>query len=324
MRRLFKSLGFLTTVCLFGLLSFNPSGDLRYNVDGWTVRHWDLAPSVKPACALPRSGGYPCGGSAGSYTLTGPTTGNIDVASQFTVKGNGPTTVLITPSDTSNHGVFSPTTVNLAGVNPVTFNYSPLQAGTYNISTTNGGALTNPTPISYTVSNLASSGYPGLTATWAVQNGSTITTGQTGPFGGTDAAKITEDSSLNYHDIDYSSAISVNTGQTYTLSVMVKEGTGTRNIDVSFVAPDSSSALVAAFNASTGAFLGDGSWGSATLSSTNTLSLGSGWFLVQVSGTMGTMTSGFYTIWMDSGSNGVGTYTGDGASNILVSRTTMQ
>lgn len=323
MCRLLKSLGFLATVCLFGLLSFNPSGDLRYSVDGWTLRHWDIVPSVKPACALPRSGGYPCGSSAGSYTLSGPSTGNIDVAGQFTLRGNGPTTVLITPSDASNHGIFSPTTINLSGVNPVTFNYSPLQAGTYNISTANGGALTNPTPISFTVSNLASSGYPGLTATWGVQNASTITTGQTGPFGGTDAAKITEDSSLNYHNIAYA-GISVNTGQTYTLSVMVKEGTGSRNIDVSFVAPDSSQALAAAFNASTGAFLNDTSWGGIVVSSTNTLSLGSGWFLVQVSGTLGTMTSGNFVLWMDGGSNTVGTYQGDGASNILVSRTTMQ
>jgi hypothetical protein len=91
------------------------------------------------------------------YTLTGPTTGEVSVAStNFTVAlGAGVTvsgTVTITPHDAGAGagGTFTPTTVGLTNAAPsATFTYTPASTGTKTISTTNSSTLTDPASLSY-------------------------------------------------------------------------------------------------------------------------------------------------------------------------------
>lgn len=92
---------------------------------------------------------------ATATTLTGPTSGTIGVASSnFTVGANGPITgtVVITPSDSGAGGTFTPTTVSINTGSPTgTFTYTPASGGNKTISTTNGGGLSNPASIAFTV-----------------------------------------------------------------------------------------------------------------------------------------------------------------------------
>jgi hypothetical protein len=92
-----------------------------------------------------------------TYTLTGPTTGTVSVAStNFTVAlAAGVTvsgTVTITPHDagTGAAGTFTPSTVGLTNAAPsATFTYTPASTGIKTISTTNSGTLTDPASLSY-------------------------------------------------------------------------------------------------------------------------------------------------------------------------------
>lgn len=318
MRRLLKSLGFLTTVCLFGLLSFNPSGDLRYNVDGWTIRHWVLAPSVKPACALPRSGGYPCGssGAATSYTLSGPTTGSLGQAtSNYTVQANGTAAQTITPNDTSSCGFFTPTTVNLANTNEIFFTYTPIKTGSYNIATTNSGTLTNPAAIGFSISNLLP-GYPGFTAGWTGSS-LTLTTGVADPCGGSAAASILENTTNDYHQV-LSSSVTLTANQTYTISMIVKQSVGSDDILIGLSDPTAAAEFYGIFNPSNGQLSTSSSWGGATVSSTRSIAVGS-WWLVQVVGTLGNFTSGVFSIDMLLSTDiAPSPHLGDGTSKILI------
>ena len=93
--------------------------------------------------------------TATAYTLTGPSSGTVSVASgNFTVAASGTlsSAVVVTPSDGGNGGTFSPTTVTLAaGTNSAgTFTYTPASTGAKSISTTNNGSLTNPSAVTYT------------------------------------------------------------------------------------------------------------------------------------------------------------------------------
>lgn len=91
--------------------------------------------------------------AATATTLSGPTSGiNAVASSAFTVGANGVITgtVIITPSDAADGGTFAPTTVSISAGTPAgTFTYTPASIGTKTISTTNNGALTNPSSISY-------------------------------------------------------------------------------------------------------------------------------------------------------------------------------
>src|SRR6185312_9506492 len=155
MKRLLVSL--TVALAVFVGVSFNwTAGDSRFGVANMTVRHWSLVPEliiIKPACAAGfiKSGGGPCGGS-GTFTLSGPTTLALNVASTFTVQPvrslSSPVTV--TPSDGSHGGIFSPTSVTMSGAGAQTFTYTPLQVTSISISAANGGGLTNPSPISTT------------------------------------------------------------------------------------------------------------------------------------------------------------------------------
>jgi hypothetical protein len=99
---------------------------------------------------------YNVTGYSTTYTLAGPSSGKISVAStNFTVAlpGGGAlaSPVTITPSDGGAGGTFTPTTVNLSTAAPsATFTYTPSSYGARTISVTNSGTLTNPANLTYT------------------------------------------------------------------------------------------------------------------------------------------------------------------------------
>lgn len=94
------------------------------------------------------------GGGATTYTLTGPSSGLVNVAStNFTVTPDAAYTGTITPA-TSGTGTFSPSSLSwTADASAKTFTYTPTTtAGSpHSISTTSSPGLTDPAPISYTV-----------------------------------------------------------------------------------------------------------------------------------------------------------------------------
>lgn len=91
-----------------------------------------------------------------AYTLTGPSSGEVSVAStNFTVAlpagGAVIGTVTVTPSSGGGGGTFTPPTVALTTAAPSgTFTYTPATTGAKTISVTNNGGLTNPGNITYT------------------------------------------------------------------------------------------------------------------------------------------------------------------------------
>jgi hypothetical protein len=93
---------------------------------------------------------------ATTYSLSGPTTGDVGVASTaFTVQlpagQTVPGTVTVTPSDGGAGGTFTPSSVPLTTGSPLaTFTYTPASAGAKTISVTNSGGLTNPGNLTYT------------------------------------------------------------------------------------------------------------------------------------------------------------------------------
>jgi len=106
---------------------------------------------------LPSGGG----GTATSYTLTGPSSVTPGVPSTFTITPNGTTTATVTPSIAGLTGVFSPSTITLNNTTPVMFTFTPNYLGT--LSTTNSGGLSNPSPISLTEGGSGGGGTIGLT-----------------------------------------------------------------------------------------------------------------------------------------------------------------
>jgi hypothetical protein len=98
---------------------------------------------------------------ASTYTLTGPSSGAVSVPStNFTVAlpGGGVllSAVTVTPNDAAAGGTFTPMTVALTTAAPsATFTYTPASTGAKTISTTNNGALTNPSSLTYTATAAA-------------------------------------------------------------------------------------------------------------------------------------------------------------------------
>lgn len=92
--------------------------------------------------------------AAGSYTLSGPSSGTVNVAStNFTITPDGFSSAVVTPAS-NGAGSFSPATVTFDGTGgAMTFTYTPTsQVGSpHTISVTNDSALTNPGSLSYTV-----------------------------------------------------------------------------------------------------------------------------------------------------------------------------
>lgn len=103
--------------------------------------------------------------AATALTLTGPATGTVSTAStNFTVAANGTLSanVIVTPSDSSGGGTFTPTTVTLtSAATSATFTYTPnATAGAKSITLTNNGSLTNPSAFTYTTSAAAAGTIP--------------------------------------------------------------------------------------------------------------------------------------------------------------------
>lgn len=102
---------------------------------------------------------YTANAAATAVTMSGPSSGTINVAStNFTIGANGSITgtVIVTPSDGGAGGSFSPTTASISNGTPTaTFTYTPTTLGARTISVTNNGSLSNPSNITYT-SNAAS------------------------------------------------------------------------------------------------------------------------------------------------------------------------
>jgi hypothetical protein len=108
-------------------------------------------------------GAVPAPAAATGVTMTGPTSGVASTASTNFSVGVTPVggtisgTVVVTPSDSSGGGTFTPTTVSLTSGAPTgTFTYTPNSTiTTRTISVTNNGSLTNPSNISYSVTAAA-------------------------------------------------------------------------------------------------------------------------------------------------------------------------
>ncbi len=88
------------------------------------------------------------------YTLTGPSTGTVGVASSnFTVTlgtGTLANTLRITPDSGGAGGTFTPAYLDLTNTTRSgAFSYTAASAGTVTISTTNNGNLTNPAALTY-------------------------------------------------------------------------------------------------------------------------------------------------------------------------------
>lgn len=98
-------------------------------------------------------------GAATAVTMSGPSSGVVSVAStNFTVGADGTITgtVVVTPSDSSGGGTFTPSSVSISSGSPTgTFTYTPGSTGSKTISVTNNGSLSNPSNITYTVSSAA-------------------------------------------------------------------------------------------------------------------------------------------------------------------------
>lgn len=98
-------------------------------------------------------GAAPAPIEATAVTLTGPTSGVVNVASTvFTVGTNSARSASVTVTPTPVSGVtFSPTSVTLpAGSSTATFTATPSTTGAKSIAVTNSGGLTNPSAITYT------------------------------------------------------------------------------------------------------------------------------------------------------------------------------
>jgi lysophospholipase L1-like esterase len=102
--------------------------------------------------------------TATSYTMTGPTSGLINVAStDFTLTPNGNFTGVITPAS-DGAGTFTPTSRTWSGdASAKTFTYTPTSvAGSpHTISSSDDGGLTDPATIDYAVSSNLTAGAVG-------------------------------------------------------------------------------------------------------------------------------------------------------------------
>jgi hypothetical protein len=107
---------------------------------------------------------------ATAYSLSGPSTGTVGVASSnYTLRTNGGTSsaVTFTPSDGGKGGTFTPSTVQIgaaSGATSATFTYTPAAAGSVSIGVTDNGGLTDPSPIAVTVAAAATRNYIRLIA----------------------------------------------------------------------------------------------------------------------------------------------------------------
>lgn len=300
-------------------------GDLRYSIDNLTMRHWSVVTDnilFNKGCAagfLP-SGGYPCGGGGGNYTLTGPSSANFDQASSnFTVTGT-PNTVVITPSD-SKHGIFTPSTVDLSLLG-TTFTYTPLETGTNSVATTNSDSQSDPSAVSVTVANNMP-GYANFGNGWAVNagGGSLTTSGEPDPWGGTTGALFTQGTATN----SYQNVVTgtINAVPTITVAVFIKQsvaGTnGTPSVELNINDPTFTAGGDVIVTPSTCTVAGSASWGGAVINSssaTKPTGAGTGWCLAQMNIALGaSYTTSVAQIFMTEGTTDL-LPAGDGTSAV--------
>ena len=301
-------------------------GDLRFDLNNLTMRHWDVVKAniaFNAGCAagfLP-SGGYPCGGGT-TYTLVGPSSASFAIASSnFTAAGSS-VGVTITPNDSSKHGIFTPSSVNLT-VPGATFNYEALETGTITVATTNSDSLSDPAGISVTVANALSTGYPGFTSGWNLGNSApTLTTGTADPWGGTTGATLTESSAVGAYQNIYTNTISA--VPTVTVALFVKQsvaGTnGTPSVELNINNPTFAAGGSVIVTPSTCVVVSTNSWGGATIissSATKPSGIGTGWCLAQFDIALGaTYTTSIEQIFVTSGNTDL--ITGDGTSALFI------
>ncbi len=132
--------------------------------------------------------------SATAITLTGPSSGYAGKPStNFTVSSDGAVTgtVVVTPSDGGAGGTFTPSSVNVLFSGSATFTYRPAltRSTPVTISVTNNGGLTNPAPITYTVSLPTLALSPNTLV--AAQSGLTVVVTGTGSIWNTNAPTFT-------------------------------------------------------------------------------------------------------------------------------------
>lgn len=92
---------------------------------------------------------------ATTFTFSGPSGGIVGVPStNFSVTPNGSYTGSVTPSAGGGGGSFTPSSLSWSNaLDTKTFTYTPTTPGVKTIALANSGALTEPTPLSYTASS---------------------------------------------------------------------------------------------------------------------------------------------------------------------------
>lgn len=152
-------------------------------------------------------------------------------------------------------------------------------------------------------------------ASW-IKNSSTVTAdATTAPDGTLTADEIVENTATNTHGVQQSNVTTlVPVGTTYTFSVYVKAGSGTRRIQFLFAGSAFSPALYSNFNFSTETLtLGSGVTGTYT-------KLPNGWFRITVMATTNVDASAInvFIRLANSDAAAFNSYTGDGTSSIYV------
>jgi hypothetical protein len=148
--------GGVFTPASVSLTTGSPSATFVYTPASYGAK--TISTTNDGSLADPASVAFTC--VATTYTLTGPSSGLVSVAStNFTVAlpagGVLLATVTVTPHESGigTGGTFTPTTVNLTtGAPSATFTFTPGSSGTKTISATNNGGLTDPANLTYTVS----------------------------------------------------------------------------------------------------------------------------------------------------------------------------
>lgn len=267
-----------------------------------------------------------------------PTVGNHMQTRGFTPTvstcGTSPSIVGDDSSGAITTGTGSPTACTLTFAAPYT--YAPYCTANTSSTSSNASFSSLPSTTAFTV-NLSSaltsgkiqyqcieqspnlvSGTPGMVGgAYSAFNATVTTAAATDPAGGSNAVRITEDSTTANRHIDQGSITTGSTGQN-TASVYVHTGSsGSRNVTFGVYDTSFTNELGAIFSPTDGSFVSIGqNVGSGAIVSTGSQSVGNGWYRCWFTFTLNgnAPTSGF--VGLASSTNY--SYNGDGASNLLV------